>query len=158
MFFRVQVFEGSDFRGSRFLKVQVQGLGPGFRSSNLQEHIKIWLQRGFELFSIKLIWRKMWSINHKIKQRCKKRYQWQNYLRKFQRYNIRQFFFGTLVLVLSCCCRDNVKNWLFQNACFKVSNNIVADKNLGLAIHFYKQKSFPVITWMKNIHWIKLYK
>ena len=33
MIFRVHVFLGPGFSGSRFFKVWVQGLGPGFRSS-----------------------------------------------------------------------------------------------------------------------------
>ena len=35
-FFKVQVFQGAGFSGSRFLSVRVQGSGPGFSGSSLK--------------------------------------------------------------------------------------------------------------------------
>ena len=40
-FFRIQVFPGPGFLGSRFFWIRVQGLGPGFRSSRYKAFIKL---------------------------------------------------------------------------------------------------------------------
>ena len=44
-FFMVQVFQGLGFLGSRFFRVQVQGLGPGFRSSPTLVHIFFYVEK-----------------------------------------------------------------------------------------------------------------
>ena len=40
-FFWLQVFQSSGFSGSRFFRVQVQGLGPGFRRSQIYRLINL---------------------------------------------------------------------------------------------------------------------
>ena len=60
MFFRVQVFQGPGFLGSRFCRVQIfcvqvfQGPGPGFRSSrHLRCSIKEAVLKNFAIFTLK---------------------------------------------------------------------------------------------------------
>ena len=43
------------------------------------------------------------------------------------------------MLALYCYCRDNVKQGLFQNTCFKGSNTKAAEKNLRQPINFCKK-------------------
>ena len=75
-FFRVQVFQGPSFLGSRFFRVRVQGLVPGFRSSLFLFSYKknsLWTDIEALLISqfYSLPW---WNQSHNTKQLCKSAY------------------------------------------------------------------------------------
>ena len=65
--------------------------------------------------------------------------------------DIREVYFGTLVLTLHCYSGNKKQNTdLFQITCFKEGKNMVVEKNLKVPIKFYKKLCLLVITRNKK--------
>lgn len=80
-----------------------------------------------------------WII-HSLKK-CKKRYQKQFQLRKFNKYNLRQLCFGPLLLALLYYCGDDGPKIRTSSKFF--SKNATAwrvERNLIIAIKLYKKR------------------
>ena len=61
-------------------------------------------------------------------------------------------YFGTLILALYCCCRDDVKYGLFSKNFFQRRQQYGGCKNLKVTTSFQKKKRFSVMISDKK-HW-----